>query len=90
VGDWGPASSKADEPDAVDSNTALGLKLFSIYTAVYFGYAIVSAFRPDWMANTVGGVNLAVWSGFVLILGAIAMAALYLWLCRPSKRTTTK
>ena len=90
MGDWGPTTSVPDEPDDGSSNTSLGLTLFWIYTAVYFGFTVVSAFRPDWMAKTIGGVNLAVWSGFGLIIGAIAMAALYLWLCRPSKRVPTK
>jgi len=90
MGDWAAPANVGDGDDASESNTRLGLVLFSIYTVVYFGYTIVSAFRPDWMAKTIGGVNLAVWSGFALILGAIAMAALYLWLCRAPKRTTTK
>ena len=89
MGDWSPTKSNAESTSDERSNSSLGLTMFAMYTAVYAAYTIVSAFRPDLMAKTVGGVNLAVWSGFGLIVGAIAMAALYLWLCRTPKSQRT-
>jgi len=67
------------------ATTRRGLVLFAFYTAVYAAFVVVSAFRPAWMAETIGGVNLAVLSGFGLIIGAVVLAAVYLWLCRPPK-----
>lgn len=67
------------------ATTRRGLVLFALYTAVYAAFVVVSAFRPTWMAETIGGVNFAVLSGFGLIIGAVVLAAIYLWLCRPPK-----
>jgi uncharacterized membrane protein (DUF485 family) len=72
------ASRRLEDPAA----TRLGLRFFWLYTAVYAAFVAVSAFRPDWMATTLGGVNLAVLSGFGLILGAILLAVIYLWMMR--------
>lgn len=69
------------------SNVKLGLWLFAIYSSIYGAFVVVAAFRADWMAKTVSGVNLAVLSGLGLIVGAIMMAALYLWLCRAPAKT---
>jgi hypothetical protein len=79
-----PANSplEDDEPTA----SGYGLKLFAIYTSIYTAFVLVSAFRPTWMAQTIAGVNLAVLSGFGLIVGAIVLAAIYLYLCRPASR----
>ena len=83
MSDW---DAQSDPPPASDEPPAsrLGLTLFGLYTSVYAGFVVVSAFRPGWMARTVAGVNIAVLAGFGLILGAIALAALYLWLRRPT------
>jgi uncharacterized membrane protein (DUF485 family) len=75
-----PTQPANNQPQA----TSIGHWLFAIYTAVYAGFVFVSAFRPAWMAKTIGGVNLAVLSGFGLIVGAVLLALLYLWLCRPA------
>jgi uncharacterized membrane protein (DUF485 family) len=36
-----------------------------------------------------GGVNLAILYGFFLILGALVLAAIYMFLCRASDSTST-
>ena len=79
-----PANSPPE--DAEPTATGYGLTLFAIYTSIYTAFVLVSAFRPAWMAKTIAGVNLAVLSGFALIVGAVVLAAIYLYLCRPASR----
>ena len=75
-------SSPEMEPTAV----GYGLTLFALYTSVYTTFVLVSAFRPSWMAQTIAGVNIAVLSGFGLIIGAIVLAAIYLRICYTASR----
>ena len=64
-------------------NAKIGLMLFAVYLVLYGGFALLSVFSPDTMENTpAAGVNLAVWYGFGLIVGAIVIALIYGWLCR--------
>lgn len=77
---WNEA--RVQESKAEPQRTAVGLWLFAIYSSIYAAFVFISAFQPKWMAETIGGVNLAVISGFGLIIGAVVMAASYLWLCR--------
>ncbi|MCA9261443.1 MAG: DUF485 domain-containing protein [Planctomycetales bacterium] len=61
----------------------LGLRLFFVYLALYVAFVLANAFAPSRMeATPVAGVNLAVLSGFGLILCAFGMAAYYGWACR--------
>ena len=82
---WDASADSAPE-DAEPAATRYGLTLFAIYTSVYTVFVVVSAFRPTWMAQTVAGVNIAVLSGFGLIIGAVVLAAIYLHLCRRASR----
>ncbi len=55
------------------------LALFGLYCALYGGFVVLAAFRPDLMAKpVVGGVNLAVAYGMGLILAAIVLAGIAL------------
>ncbi len=54
-----------------------GMALFVAYSACYAGFVLSSAFAPEWMARRVGGVNVAVWYGFGLLGGALAVALGY-------------
>lgn len=66
------------------NNARLGLWLFGLYVVLYAAYVFVNAFSPDTMERTPWlGVNVAVWSGFGLIVAAILMALVYGLLCRP-------
>jgi len=66
-------------------NARLGLRLFGLYVVLYATYVFVNAFSPDTMERTPWlGVNVAVWSGFGLIVAAILMALAYGLICRPS------
>ncbi len=69
-------------------NAKLGFLLFGIYLLLYGAFVFVNAFAPSTMEWTPGeefgplaGVNLAVLSGFGLIVVAILMALLYGLLC---------
>lgn len=56
----------------------LGMTLFLLYTALYGGFVLLNALSPKTMeAVPLGGVNLAIWYGFGLIVVAFAMALVY-------------
>ncbi len=65
------------------TNGRVGLGLFAVYCSLYAGFVLVNAFAPATMEWTpLAGVNLAILSGFGLILAAFALALLYGALCR--------
>ena len=71
-----PTDSDADLTTAAAAarkqNMRLGLSLFVLYTALYGAFVLASAFYPDVMEiRPGGGLNLALLSGFGLILVAI-------------------
>ncbi len=73
------------DPVAERHNARLGLALFALYLLGYGAYVLVNAFWPAVMDRDVGGVNLAVASGMVLIVGALVLALVYAALCRAPK-----
>ena len=67
-------------------NARLGLLLFTIYTLFYAGFVLLNAFAADTMEwLPFAGINLAIWYGFGLIIGAFALAGIYGYLCRESR-----
>lgn len=76
-----PASStheSAPVPDLPPASRS-GLWLFFAYLAVYAAFVAVSAFAGTWLARVpFGGVNLAVWWGFMLIVLPLILALVYL------------
>ena len=59
-------------------NARIGLVLFVLYAVCYAAFVFVSAFAPDWMDfKPFAGLNLAILSGFGLILLALALALVY-------------
>jgi len=61
----------------------LRLWLFALYLALYLGFVLLTAFDVRLMAwAPLGGVNLAIVYGFVLIGAAFALAVVYWWLAR--------
>jgi uncharacterized membrane protein (DUF485 family) len=65
-------------------HTRLGLVLFGLYLAIYVVYVALNAFWPQTLdALPLGGVNLGILYGLVLIVSAFVLALLYSWLCRP-------
>ena len=80
-----PASLAAhvdDHPEVSAANARAGLVLFFIYLAAYAGFMGLAAFAPQVMGVPVlAGVNLAITYGMGLIVGALVVAAIYMWLC---------
>lgn len=67
----------------LERNSKIGLVLFAIYLALYGGFVLIAAFSPATMERLpAAGVNLAIWYGFGLIIGALVLALIYGWLCR--------
>lgn len=85
-----PASLAAhhdDHPEVSAANARAGLVLFFIYLAAYAGFMGLSAFAPQMMGVPVlAGVNLAITYGMGLIVGALVVAAIYMWLCGRNAR----
>ena len=80
-----PVHKEQEDAAVVAHNARLGLILFAVYTAVYGGFMLLSAFWPQTMSMPfLDGVNLAVIYGFVLIATALVLALIYLNLCRKS------
>ena len=82
--DHGPAGP-GEEDDSIWAvrNARYGMVLFVVYLVLYAGFVLLSAFKPDWMANRPWAeVNLAIWYGFGLIGSALLLALIYSWLCR--------
>ena len=79
----GPESPAVEHHSTISYNARLGLILFVIYLAIYGVFVGLCAFKYTSMAEPwLGGVNVAVWYGFVLIVGAFVMAVIYLAMCR--------
>jgi len=67
-------------------NRQLGLVLFAVYLVLYGGFVLVMAFDAKRLqAIGPGGVNLAVWAGFGLIVIALVLALVYGWMCRSGR-----
>ena len=67
-------------------NARYGLRLFALYLLLYGGFMGLNAFKPELMSSTpLGGVNLAILYGVFLIVAALALALLYMYLCRAPK-----
>ncbi len=59
-------------------NARIGLVLFIVYAACYAAFVFTSAFAPDLMdAKPFAGLNLAILSGFGLIVLALVLALVY-------------
>lgn len=81
--DHGPVHPQEVEDEVqIARRTRIGLWLFAVYCVAYGAFMLVNAFAPTVMEITVGGVNLAIWSGFGLIFGAFVLALVYAWLCQ--------
>ena len=79
-----PASPQRAAHDAhVSPNSKLGLILFIVYLALYFGFMGIATFDYALFASTpFGGVNLAILYGMGLIVAALVLALIYMKLCK--------
>jgi uncharacterized membrane protein (DUF485 family) len=72
----------APEPTSA-RHARLGLVFFGLYLAIYIVYVALNAFWPHVLdALPLGGVNLGILYGLVLIVSAFVLALVYSWLCR--------
>ncbi len=76
------APHNAEESHEVRHNARIGLWLFALYTALYAGFIVMSAFARERMAHVYFGVSLSVLYGFFLILAAFVLALVYLKVSR--------
>ncbi|MEZ5944612.1 MAG: DUF485 domain-containing protein [Planctomycetaceae bacterium] len=73
------------------SSSRLGLLLFGVYTVIYAAFVLLNAFAPTIMESTpVGGMNLAVLSGFALIIIAFALSLVYGYLAVDAEEPAKK
>lgn len=73
-----------DSPVEAARRARYGLWLFGLYLLLYAGFMGLTAFAPQFIAQTpFAGVNVAVLYGLVLIGMALLLALVYAWLCRP-------
>jgi uncharacterized membrane protein (DUF485 family) len=67
----------------VSQANPLRLWLFAFYLALYVGFMALTAFRLEVMALApLGGVNLAIVYGLLLIAAALVLALFYMWRSR--------
>ncbi|GMU94235.1 MAG: hypothetical protein AMXMBFR4_32930 [Candidatus Hydrogenedentota bacterium] len=72
-----------DHPHVVSRNARYGLILFAVYVVLYAGFIALAVFWTPVMAMPVpGGMNVAIAYGFALIAAALALAFVYMALCR--------
>jgi uncharacterized membrane protein (DUF485 family) len=83
------APAEAEDPAVAARNSRYGLWLFLVYFVIYAAFVGLNAFTPDVMATRLGGVNLAVVYGMVLIVTALVLALIYCWLCRGQSTNNT-
>jgi uncharacterized membrane protein (DUF485 family) len=83
MNDTPPPDHGDDHPHTITRNARNGLVLFGIYVILYLGFMLLSAFAPQRMQQPVlAGVNLAIVYGMGLIVAALALALIYMFLCR--------
>jgi uncharacterized membrane protein (DUF485 family) len=81
VGPLGPVDE--EHPELTVAYAKLGLRLFLVYLALYGAFVGINAFAPGVMASRpLGGLNLAVTAGLGLIVAAVALALIYMLLCK--------
>lgn len=76
----GPAV-KLGKDDAAAYKTRLGVKMFAVYTIVYFTFVFINATNPKAMETVVFGQTAAVIWGFGLIGMALVQAVIYNHFC---------
>jgi uncharacterized membrane protein (DUF485 family) len=82
---WDHSASEQvdDAPHVAARNARIGMWLFVVYTACYAAFVLTCVFSPGSMAaRPWAGINLAIWSGFGLLLLALVTSLFYSWLCR--------
>lgn len=73
----GPATEWEVNKELEEKKTRLGLILFIIYTIVYAAFIYINVSHNSLMSISVGGLNVAIVYGFMLILLAFLFAWFY-------------
>lgn len=73
--------SEDKKDNAASIKSKLGLWMFLVYTIVYTGFILITAFAPEVMGTNVGKINLAIFYGLFLILFAVVLAFIYNFIC---------
>ena len=76
----GPSSNWTKD-HAASLKRILGLWFVTLYTIVYAGFVAINVVSPSFMAVDVGSFNVAIVYGFLLIIFAIFLAAIYNHIC---------
>jgi uncharacterized membrane protein (DUF485 family) len=76
----GPSSNWTKD-HAASLKRILGLWFVTLYTIVYAGFVVINVVSPSFMAVDVGSFNVAIVYGFLLIIFAIFLAAIYNHIC---------
>ncbi|MCW8130094.1 MAG: DUF485 domain-containing protein [Planctomycetota bacterium] len=71
-----------DGEHGAERNARIGLILFFVYLALYGGFMALSVLKRSVLAEAVAGVNVAILYGVGLIVAALALALVYMVLCR--------
>jgi uncharacterized membrane protein (DUF485 family) len=67
-------------------NSRIGLILFFVYLLLYGGFVLANTFWPKTMeATPLAGVNVAILSGFGLIIAAFVLALVYGMMCNSAE-----
>lgn len=59
----------------------LGKWLFVLYALLYGGFMFINVTSPDFMGHDIGGINVAIAYGFILIISAMILAFAYNHVC---------
>ena len=76
----GPAT-KWKEDKSEGFKTKLGLWMVAFFIVIYLAFILICVISPQTMANDVGGINVAVTYGFLIIVIAIIQALIYNVIC---------
>jgi uncharacterized membrane protein (DUF485 family) len=76
----GPAT-KWKEDKSEGFKTKLGLWMVALFIVIYLAFILICVISPQTMANDVGGINVAVTYGFLIIVIAIIQALIYNVIC---------
>lgn len=85
--DTPPLHDDHEDSPATKRNTRYGLILFALYFILYGGFMVLNVFYGGVMGEpSLGGVNVAILYGFGLIVAALALAGVYMYLCKAGSR----
>ncbi len=82
-------SSHWTKDHAASIKRILGIWMVILYAIVYAGFIFINVVSPGFMAVDVGSFNVAIAYGFILIILAIFLAAIYNHICTHAEEVMT-